>query len=80
MLRIEEMFAFIAQDAEGEGVPAISTSEGVMPLIAADEARVESLREIAQKVASGQGITITLCRFSVREEIEVITPAGTTGA
>lgn len=73
--RIDEMFAFVVIDENGdEGVPAMISGGTAFPLIAADEARLESLRPIAAKMATMLGQPFTLCRFSVRTEIEVITP------
>lgn len=72
--RIDEVFVFVASDADGEGVPAFITREMWMPLMAADKDRVDSLREIARRIARESGNKITLCRFSVREELEVIEP------
>lgn len=73
LLRIDELFAFIAADTDGEGLPAFMAPSGMMlPMVCADKARVDSLREIAKKMARESGNKITLCRFSVREEIEVI--------
>jgi dihydroorotase-like cyclic amidohydrolase len=72
--RIDEVFVFVASDADGEGVAAFFDGEHGLPLIAADKARVDSLREIAKEIARQSGNKITLCRFSVREELEVIEP------
>jgi predicted peroxiredoxin len=73
LLRIDEVFVFIASDADGEGIPAFC---GVypLPLICADKTRVDPLRELAREIARESGNKITLCRFSVREELEVIEP------
>lgn len=75
LLRIDEMFVFIASDSDGEGIPAFSTPSGLMmPLVCADKARVDSLRERAKQMAKQSGNRITLVRFSVREDLEVIEP------
>jgi hypothetical protein len=74
LLRIDEMFAFIASDANGEGLPAFQAGLMMMPLVAADRKRVDSLRDIARQIARETGQTITLVRFSHREELEVIEP------
>lgn len=73
-LRIDELFAFIASDTDGEGLPAFRDGNVMLPMVCADKARVDSLREIARLIAKTSGNKITLCRFSVREEIEVIEP------
>jgi dihydroorotase-like cyclic amidohydrolase len=74
LLRIDELYAFIAQDADGEGLPAFQSRGLMLPMVCADKARVDSLREVARKIARETGNKITLCRFSLREEIEVIEP------
>lgn len=74
LLRIDELYAFIAQDADGEGLPAFMHNGMMLPMVCADKARVDSLREMARMMARESGNKITLCRFSVREEIEVIEP------
>jgi hypothetical protein len=75
LLRIDEVFVFIAKDVDGEGVPAFMTPDGMMlPMVCADKARVDSLREMAKRMVRETRNKITLCRFSLREEIEVIEP------
>lgn len=52
--RIDEVFVFVASDADGEGVPAFCHGDKWLPLICADKARVDSLREMAKDgVAAG---------------------------
>lgn len=70
--RISSLFAFIIVDDDGtEGVPALSNG---MPLIGADLARVAALRPYAEEAARVYGKPVTLARFSVRVDQEVITP------
>jgi hypothetical protein len=69
-----ELYAFVARDNSGEGLPAIQMGSLMMPLVAGDLERVESLREAAQLVADASGQTIMLCRFHHREVLEHITP------
>ena len=72
---IEEIFAFIVLESPGEeGVPAFMAGDTFLPLFASDPTRIESLRPIAKRMAAQIGKQITLCKFSVREEIEVIEP------
>ena len=76
-LRIEQMYAFVALDPEDntEGVVAMGPMDGVMlPLVGADMERVEQLRPIAQALATRGDMKITLCRFEIRTELEVIEP------
>jgi hypothetical protein len=74
LLRIDEIYAFIAQDRDGEGLPAFMHNGMMLPMVCADQARVDSLREVAKLMARESGNKITLCRFSVRQELEVIEP------
>lgn len=73
-LKIDELYAFIAEEPDGEGLAAHQLGAMMMPLIGADAARVDSLRALAQHVADQTGRPLRLCRFSVREELEEITP------
>jgi len=75
-LRIDSVWVFISSDHTGEGVCAAPIEPGVpsVPLIAADEARLESLRPIAKRLAATTAKTIKLIRLTVREDLEIITP------
>lgn len=69
-LRIDEMFAFIAQGENGdEGVMGCSTSQGMMPLVGADMDRVKSLIPLADIVRETTGKDYKIIKFSKREEI-----------
>jgi len=74
MPRIEEMFAFVAEDSgpEDEGLVGTNTGDGWMPLIGADMARVESLKPIARGIAEATGKKIKIIHFTQREEIGVV--------
>jgi len=80
MPRIEEMYAFIAEDSgpDDEGVIGIQTGPGDdgqrlwLPLVGADMARVNSLRPIAQGIGRRIGKKIVLVHFSNRQVLEVI--------
>jgi hypothetical protein len=77
MPRIEEMFAFVAEDTgpDDEGIVAFLSSEGTwMPLVGADLARVNSLRAHAQTMATMLGKPVKLLRFTGRIDEEVIEP------
>lgn len=74
-VKIDQMFAYVVMDDDDtEGIPAIESPMGPMPLVGADMARVESLNPIAQHMATSLGKEVTLVRFSVRETIEVFKP------
>lgn len=75
MLRIDEMFAFVAIDKTGEGVMGFMGPSGQwFPMVGADMARVDQLRPMAQEIARTSGKEIKLLKFSKREELEVIKP------
>lgn len=72
---ITEMFAFVVEESPGEeGIPAVHTERGWMPLVGADMTRVDSIRGHAQRVADESGLDVRLVRFSVIEEVEIIKP------
>lgn len=72
-LRIDQIWAFVSVDEKGdEGLCAFQSSMGWTPLIAADEARLESLRPVAQRIADASGKPIRLLKFSTREIVEEI--------
>lgn len=70
-IKIEEIYAFVSVDKDNhEGVIAINTAHGPMPMIAADKARLEYLRPHAVEVARKTKMKVRLLKFSTREEIE----------
>ena len=74
MPRIDSLYAFVAEDtgADDEGIVGAKTTEGWMPLVGADMARVESLRPLAEDIARQTGKTIRLLHFETRREVEII--------
>jgi hypothetical protein len=74
--RIKTIHAFIATEADDtEGVVGFRTETGAFwPMVCADEARVDSLRKMAQLVAQQTGVKIVLAKFSVRQDVEEIKP------
>ncbi|KKN87010.1 hypothetical protein LCGC14_0262790 [marine sediment metagenome] len=71
MPRIEEMYAFVCEDSgpDDEGIVGMNTGAGLMPLVGADMARVESLKPIARRIAVETGMRIKLLHFTHREEL-----------
>ena len=71
MPRIEEMYAFVAEDSgpDDEGIVGMGTRAGWMPLVGADMARVESLKPIARNIAAQTGKKIKLLHFTHREDL-----------
>lgn len=71
MPRIEEMYAFVAEDTgpDDEGVVAMSVGGVMMPMVGADMARVESLRPIAKDISVQTGKKVKLLHFTQREDL-----------
>ncbi len=69
---IQEMYAWISSDETGEGVIAVSSPLGPMPLVGADLVRMEAWREHAVMAATMSGKTVLLVRFSTRTVLETI--------
>lgn len=78
ILRIDEIYLFVSKDATGnEGVTAYydRLNQQWLPLVCADQARIDSLRNLALEVALATGSEVKLIRYSTREEIETIAEA-----
>jgi len=65
------MHAFVATDPEDgrEGVIAASLGGMMMPLVAADQARIDSLMPVAKDIAKASKAKVSLLRFSTRETV-----------
>lgn len=75
--RVQTFYAVLTIDPNGdESVPAFldRSTNMMMPLVGSDLARVESLKNAAQNIASITGRTLTLVQFSVREDLQSFTP------
>ena len=72
--KITTLKAFIATENDGtEGVMAALHGDTWLPLVCADDARVESCREMAKRIGKITGVKkIVLAKFSVREDLEEI--------
>ena len=69
------LYAFIAKDVTGqEGIVAMPTPNGPMPLIGADMERIKDLVPYAQMAARARQQPVTLALFSGRTGIETIEP------
>lgn len=71
---IDTVIAAVAFDPADntEGVVAVHTGMGWMPLIAADKDRFKQIEELAELVAATQGKDIRLVRFTERTEVRLI--------
>lgn len=69
--RIDELYLFVSCDETGEGVIAAPLPGiGTVPLMAADKARLESIRPIAKQLAELYGTRVKLVKFTARVELE----------
>jgi len=71
MPKIEEMYAFCAEEAPGdEGVMGFHDGQTWVPLVGADMARVDSLTKMAIDVGILAGMKVVLKKFKlVSEEV-----------
>ncbi len=78
MPKITEMWAWVSVEKgeDDEGVIGWRTGDFWMPLVGADKARIESLRQFAEMTAQLTNKPVRLVKFSTREDIEVIQPSG----
>lgn len=73
--RIKELWAFTAIGSDNEeGVVAIHTSTGSLPLVASDRIRLNDLMPIAKRISKESKMRIVVSKFSVREIVEEIVP------
>jgi len=71
-LKIDQIYAFVSVDPEdqNEGIIAMNMNGTAMPLIAADKARLKSMRPIAQETAIRSKTRVMCLKFSSRTELE----------
>jgi hypothetical protein len=68
--RITEIVAVVAiGDDDEEGVPAWMSPMGAIPLIAADPARLDQIKKLAQTISDQTGQNFEIIRFTARESI-----------
>lgn len=73
--RITELWAWVAVHDDGdEGVLGVGMGGWMMPLVAADRERVESLRPYAENAAQLSGKRAILARFTLRIDEEIVDP------
>lgn len=71
--KIERLYAWIVTDDTGEdGIPAMASSMGPMPLIGSDKARIESLRPAAMAAARSGNMPLRLVEFTGAVTLEEI--------
>lgn len=77
MHKIKTFWAFIGTEKDGtEGVPAFYDQglNMMMPLVGSDQARIDSLRSMAQLIADQTGQSLELRQFSEYRVVETIKP------
>lgn len=79
--KISALHVFIAEEDDGtEGVVAYhDPQQGWIPMVAADEARLQILRPAAQAMATSLNRNLRLIRVTEREEVEIIEPEKSDG-
>ena len=69
--KIERIYAWVATEPDGgEGIVSAQLGDTHFPLIGADKARIESLREYAQLAGKVTGFPVHLVLFSERTILE----------
>lgn len=74
MPKITEVYAFISTD-EGpgdEGIVAMKAGDSWVPMVGADQERIESLKPIARTIGRIACKRVILTKFSLREDLEEI--------
>lgn len=74
MRLIDEVWAVVAEDPNDntEGVVAMQTDIGWLPLIAADKDRLENIKEWGRQMSAVRGQPFKLIKLSTREVVEDI--------
>lgn len=74
--KIDKLYAWIATEADGgEGVISHTFPDfGTLPLIGADMERMESIRPLAQAIATRMRLTVKLKVFGTGVVIDEVTP------
>lgn len=74
--KIERLYAWVVTHADGEdGIPAVASAHGPLPLVGSDKARIESFRSVAEALARTGPGPVRLVEFSAMVVLETI-PAG----
>jgi len=68
-LKIEKMYAFIAENDDGEGVMAFKSGFGWMPMVGADLERMKSLVPIAKEMSKISGKEFKIIQFDNRTDV-----------
>jgi hypothetical protein len=76
MPKIKELFAWViaAKDEDDEGIPAINTPIGPLPMVGSDVERAASFRQHAQLAADHHGKPVRLIKSTAIEIVEIVQP------
>jgi hypothetical protein len=74
--RISELWAWTQVDPADnqEGIIAVNSKQGPLPLIASDRVRLADLELFAQMVANQTGREVRLTRFTLAETVRTLPP------
>ena len=73
---LQELYAFVSKNEDGsEGIIGMPSPHGVIPMFTADKKNLPKLLEGAQLFANAMDKSITVLKFSNREEFEVVEPS-----
>lgn len=76
MYKIEEIYAFVAEEELGEGIigrtVVIDNQLVFMPFVCADKARMESLKPLALEIQKESGKKIKIIKMTKRTDLEVV--------
>lgn len=77
---VDQVFAFVAAEENGdEGLTAFLGPDDMwVPMIACDQARLKSLMEAAEEIATATGREIKIYHFTQRKHIGTVTKDGLT--
>ena len=68
-LKIEKMYAFVAENEDGEGIMAFKSNNGWMPMVGADFKRIESLLPIAKELSKASDKKFRILQFDNRIDV-----------
>jgi hypothetical protein len=74
--KLQELYAFVSKNENGnEGIIGMPSPQGVIPMFTADKKNLPKLLEGARLFANAMDQSITVLKFSNREEYETIEPS-----
>ncbi len=66
----DSIYVFMGDQSKGEGIIAVANGQTLMPMVCLYEDTLPLMRANAQEIVDQTGKTITLVKFSGREELE----------